>query len=232
MLKIAHRGASAYEPENTLRAFRRAIELGADMIELDVHLSRDGYPVIMHDATVDRTTNGTGYVRDKTLAELKELDAGKGERIPTLQEAMELVRGKCGLYIELKEREAAGPVVDAIHAEEFRDVIVASSDPYAVREVKRLDPEVPTSLLVGETEADFVGLASAVDADYIHLCWENKSPTPHKLLTPELLSSLHEHGLGVITWHEERPSEIRELIKLGVDGICSDKPDLIRHWIV
>ncbi len=226
-LKIAHRGASAYEPENTLRAFRKAIELGADMIEVDVRLSRDGHPVLMHDATVDRTTDGTGYVRDKTLAELKGLDAGHGERIPTLQEAMELVQGRCGLYIELKEREAARPVVDAIHANGFKGVIVGSSDPDSIGEVKRLDPEIPTSMLVRETDRDFIKPALAVGANYVHLCWEKKSPTPHKLLTPELLSSLRSHGLGIIVWHEERPEEIREIKKLDVDGICSDKPDLL-----
>ena len=226
-LKIAHRGASAYEPENTLRAFRKAIELGADMIEVDVRLSRDGHPVIMHDATVDRTTDGTGYVRDKTLAELKGLDAGHGEQIPTLQEAMELVQGRCGLYIELKEREAARPVVDAIHANGFKGVIVGSSDPDSIREVKRLDPEIPTSMLVRETDKDFINPALAVGADYVHLCWENRSPTPHNLLTPELLSSLRSHGLGIIIWHEERPEEIQEIKKLDVDGICSDKPDLL-----
>src|SRR5512147_525299 len=99
---IAHRGASAYEPENTLRAFRRAIELGADMSELDVHLSRDGELVVIHNASVDQTTNGHGAIQDLTLAQIKQLDAGKGERVPILQEVIDLVRGRNGLYIELK----------------------------------------------------------------------------------------------------------------------------------
>ena len=102
VLIIAHRGASAYEPENTLRSVKKALELSADMVEVDVRTSRDGHIMIMHDVVVDRTTNGKGYVKDMTLKELKKLDAGLGERIPTLQEVAELVRRKAQLVVEIK----------------------------------------------------------------------------------------------------------------------------------
>ena len=113
---IAHRGASAYEPENTLRAFRRAMEQGAELSELDLHLSKDGALIVMHNATVDQTTNGHGAIRDQTLAELKLLDAGLGERVPTLQDVIDLVRGRHGLYIELKAAGTPRPTVDLLRA--------------------------------------------------------------------------------------------------------------------
>lgn len=165
-LKIAHRGASASEPEDTLRAFKEAVGLGADMIEVDVRLSKDGLPVIIHDASLERTTKGTGYVRDKTLLELKELDAGQGERIPTLQEAIDFARGKCGLYIELKDQATPGPVVETIRANGFEgEAIICSFDHALLRQVKELAPEIPTSVLVGETSGDFVEIARAAGAD-------------------------------------------------------------------
>ena len=103
---IAHRGASAYEPENTLRAFERAIEMGATMLELDVHLSRDGHPMVIHDADLSRTTSGTGKVADLSLAQIKRFDAGLGERVPALDEVIELARDRVKIYIELKGQDA------------------------------------------------------------------------------------------------------------------------------
>lgn len=227
-LKIAHRGASASEPENTLRTFQKAVDLGADMIEVDVHLSKDGLPVIIHDASLERTTNGIGYVKDKTLLELKELDAGQGERIPTLQEAIDFARGKCGLYIELKDQATPGPVVETIRANGFEgEAIICSFDHALLKQVKELAPEIPTSVLVGQTSGDFVEIAREAGADYIHFCWDGRSPTPHKLLTSELVAKIHEQGLGIIIWHEEDPEEIREILKYPIEGICSDRPDLL-----
>lgn len=103
---IAHRGASAYEPENTLRAFERAIEMGATMLELDVHLSREGHPMVIHDTDLSRTTNGTGRVTDLSLTQIKRFDAGLGEQVPTLDEVIELARDRAKLYIELKGQSA------------------------------------------------------------------------------------------------------------------------------
>lgn len=229
-LAVAHRGASAYEPENTLRAFRRAIELGADMSELDVHLSKDGHLIVMHNATVEQTTNGRGAIADMTLAELKQLDAGKGEKIPTLQEAVDLVRGQNGLYIELKGEGTSEPVVNLLRANRFTDrrqVIVGSFKPWLVQAVKELAPEIATSLLVGPVypAETLIEMTRAARTDYVHLCWENRAPEPHKLLTPELLRALRAAGLGIVLWHEERPSELKVLRTLDVDAICSNTPD-------
>ncbi|MFQ6042046.1 MAG: glycerophosphodiester phosphodiesterase [Candidatus Poribacteria bacterium] len=226
-LKIAHRGASGYEPENTIRAFEKAIELGADMIELDVHLSRDGRLIVMHDASVGKTTDGSGYIRGLTLQELKTFDAGKGEQIPTLQEAIGCAKGRCGLYIELKGEYTEKPVVELIRENAMQNaVIIASFDRNKVRKVKGLAPELETSVLVGDKDADWVAIAKDAKADCIHFCWE-RYPSPHKLLTDEVMSKASANGLKVIIWHEERPEEIREIIKRDIYGVCSNLPDLL-----
>ncbi len=231
-LAIAHRGASAYEPENTLRAFQRAIELGAEMSELDVHLSKDGHIIVMHNAAVDSTTNGRGAIKEMTLAELKRLDAGKGEQVPTLQQVVDLVRGKSGLYIELKGEGTPRVVTNLLCENNFtsRDqVIVGSFLPSLVKEMKDLAPKIATSLLVGPVfpPNQLVAMTRTVQADYVHLCWEKRHPQPHTLLKPNLLNTLHGAGLGVVLWHEERPSELSILRILDVDAICSNAPDLL-----
>lgn len=226
-LKIAHRGASGYEPENTIRAFEKAIELGADMVELDIHLSKDGHPVVIHNASVDKRTNGAGFVKDLTLAELKKLDAGKGENIPTLQETIDVVKGRCGLYIELKGDNTEKPVVDLVRKNAMqKSVIIASFDANKVRRVKELAPELVTAVLVGDKDADWVTIAQAAKADCIHFCWE-RYPTPHKLLTDDVMDLAAKHNLKVVIWHEERPEEIQHIAKRNIYGICSNLPDLL-----
>lgn len=229
-LNVAHRGASAYEPENTLRAFRRAIELGANMSELDLHLSRDGVLVVMHDAAVDKTTNGHGAIKDLTLAELQQLDAGKGEAVPTLQDVIDLVSGQNGLYLELKAEGTPRATVDLLRANQFTRhsrAIVGSFQPALVRETKALAPELSVSLLVGPVYPadELIEQARAAHADYIHLCWERRAPQPHQLLTPDLIRALRDAGLGIVLWHEEREDELRVLKTLNVDAICTNTPD-------
>jgi glycerophosphoryl diester phosphodiesterase len=221
-LKIAHRGASGYEPDNTIRAFEKAIELGADMIELDVHLSRDGQPVVIHDAQIDGIA-----VKDLTVKELKRFNVGKGEQIPTFQEAIDCVKGRCQLYIELKGEDTEPPVVECIRRNGMqREVIIGSFDPTKVRRTKTLAPELMTSVLTGEMEIDFVAFAREALADCIHFCWE-RHPAPHTLLTDDLMKTCADASLKVLIWHEERPEEIREIVKRGIYGICSDLPELL-----
>lgn len=233
ILIVAHRGASAYEPENTLRAFQRAIELGAHMSELDAHLSKDGHVMIMHNATVEKTTNGTGAIKDMTLAELKKLDAGKGERIPTLQEVIDLVRGKNGLYIELKGEGTPKSVVEVLRANHFTDrkqVIVGSFQPPLVKAVKELAPEITTSLLVSPVlpAEQLIEATRLAKADCVHLCWEARDGRPDRLMTPALIKGLRAAGLGIVLWHEERPEVLDVLLTLDVDAICSNTPDRLR----
>ncbi len=227
---IAHRGASAYEPENTLRAFDRAIEMGATMLELDVHLSQDGHPVVIHDADLSRIANDPRRIRDMTLDQIKGFDAGQGERVPTLSEVIELVRGRAELYIELKGQRTPEPVVKVLQKKGFADQVIAGSFyPWLPQRVKFLAPTIRTSVLIRreDRQKDFVEWVLAVEADYAHLCWEKASPTPHKLLTPSLISDIRQRGLGIVLWHEERPAELRELVKFDVDGICTNTPDIL-----
>lgn len=229
---IAHRGASAYEPENTLRAFERAIEMGATMLELDIQLSRDGYPMVIHDADLATTTNGCGRVEQTDLSEIKKLDAGRGEQVPTLPEVIDLARGRAELYIELKGQRTPAPVMEVLRSEAAIDqVILNSFFPWLIQKTKFIDRSVRTSMLVRrqDRERDYVSWALAVEADFVHPCWENASPTPHQLLTPAVIQGCRRHNLGIITWHEEHPSELRKLVELDVDGICTNTPDLLQQ---
>ena len=225
---IAHRGASDDEPENTLRAFRRAIELGADMVELDVHLSRDGHVVVIHDDDVARTTDGTGEVPSLTLGELQRLNAGKGERIPTLQEVIDLVRGRCRLYVELKGEGTPEAVIQILRANRFEaQAILGSFRKSMILEAKARLPMIPTSLLVGPGVEDPVTEAQGAGASYVHLCWERRSNNPAEFLTADLLARIRSRGLGVILWHEERAHVIEAFRGVDVDGVCSNRPELL-----
>ncbi len=227
---IAHRGASAYEAENTLRAFERAIQMGATMLELDVHLSRDGHVVVIHDPDLSRTTDGAGLVTDLSLDEIRRFDAGRGECVPTLDEVIELARERAQLYIELKGQRTPAPVVDVLRRTAFLDrAILGSFYPWLPQKAKFLESSVRTAVLIraADREADFVEWALAIEADYVHPCWEHALPAPHRLLTPTLIATIRRHGLGIIVWHEERPEELRELAKLDVDGICTNTPDIL-----
>jgi glycerophosphoryl diester phosphodiesterase len=228
-LRVGHRGARAHAPENTLASFRKAVELGADFVELDVHRSADGVPVVIHDADLARTTDGTGFVSERTLAELKQLDAGGGERIPTLAEVVAAVRDEAGLYIELKAAGTPALVVETLRAQDYVGAcIVGSFQPELVAEAKRLEPRLRTAILFSQIDVDAVALARGCGADYVHPCWERSAARPHELLTPMWIEQVRAAGLGIVAWHEERPEEIAALRRLGVDAICSDRPELLR----
>ena len=215
---IGHRGAAGLEPENTLRSVRRAIELGVDRVEIDVRISRDGRLVIMHDETVDRTTNGHGYVSELTFDELRSLDAGMGEKIPTLEEILRFTMGKAKLEIELKVPEAAEPtiqLVEELNAE--KDVIVISFIHELLERVHDLNPNIKTGALFFEVPKDILQRALKVHASSIHVYYRN--------VNSELVKEAHRSGLEVAVWNPNRIEEMREMIDLGVDAIGSDRPD-------
>jgi glycerophosphoryl diester phosphodiesterase len=225
--KIGHRGASDHEPENTMLAFRRALELGADGLELDVHLSSDGVPVVIHDGTLDKTTDGSGQVSETTLDALRALDAGKGEKIPLLEEVIDAFASQCLLLIELK-----GAGSDVATADMIRDkgvvqsVIVSSFDPAKLATLKAHAPEIETAVLTGRWDIDFVALAEEASADCIQFGWE-RHPAPHTLLTEDVFRQAREAGLYVMLWHEERPDVIAELEGLPIYGVCGNAPELL-----
>jgi glycerophosphoryl diester phosphodiesterase len=219
-----------YAPENTFASFDRAIELGVDAIELDVHLTADGEVVVIHDHDLTRTTDGEGVVGEKTLAEIKSLDAGKcfgaefaGQRIPTLGEVLEWARGRCVLDIEIK----GGPwpyegleakVVDLIRRYEMTDqTIVISFDHPTVARVKSLAPEIATGTLWSCRPIDPVAVALAAGANAILPFWS--------YCDAETVGRAHAAGLSVHPWETSDPDAIDRLIEIGVDSICSNRPD-------
>lgn len=218
-LRIAHRGASAYEPENTLRSFWKAVEMGTDMVELDVRKSLDGRLVIIHDSSVDRTTDGKGQVRMKSLVELKELDAGMGERIPTLEEAVECVAGRTKLVIELKEDGLEDRVIRVI--KEFGvtdDVFVVSFKPVRLRAVKELEPDLKTGLILFAS-VDPLGAARKCGADAV---------APFRwFITRKLAERARAAGMYLFTWTVDEKERAERLRDMGVSGIVTNRPDLI-----
>jgi len=223
-LKIAHRGASGAYPENTLAAFAAAAEQGADMVELDVHLSADSQLVVIHDETVDRTTGGSGAVGALTLAQLKALDAGGGQQIPTLAEVFALVRGKCGVNVELKGPDTAAPVAALIrqevlgHAVPVDRFVVSSFDLPQLAQLKEIAPEIRRAPLYGDKlPEDYLEAARSVGAWSLNL---NKGA-----ITAELVEQCHRQGFRLLVWTADEPEEIARLKALGVDWIIGDYPD-------
>jgi glycerophosphoryl diester phosphodiesterase len=229
VLNIAHRGASGRFPENTLRAFGAAIDAGAQMCELDVQLSSDGVVVVIHDETVDRTTDGRGAVRVLTLDELKRLDAGvrcgdefKGERIPTLEEVFALTNGRCGLNIELKSAGVERKVCDLIvEHRALASAMVSGFDWDALAIVRHWEPRVRVGLLGSQWPARLVGAAFEMRADAIN--------PRSDIVTEDLCIAAHQRNLSVYTWTVDEPDEMRRLIAFGVDGIMTNYPERMRE---
>jgi glycerophosphoryl diester phosphodiesterase len=232
---IAHRGASGHAPENTFAAFQRAVELGGTFIETDLHVTRDGRFVAIHDETVERTTNGSGDVRNFTLDELREVDAGMwfdrtfmGERIPTLEEVLEFSREHdVVFYLELKYAAVWGmdhALVAALQkAQSAPRTIVISFDPATLTPLRRLDPSIMTGLLVEDAKPDCI--QSAIDLGARQLCPKVSS------VTPELVEKAHRSDLQVVTWTANTLADMRAMMAAGVDGIMTDFPDRLRALI-
>ncbi|MDP9477584.1 MAG: glycerophosphodiester phosphodiesterase [Actinomycetota bacterium] len=219
---IGHRGAAGLEPENTLRSFRRAEEEGADALEMDLRVTRDGHLVVLHDPTVDRTTNGTGPVHGLTLAEVQRLDGGLGERVPTFGEVLEATA--LPLHAELKVEEAAEPLTRVILEEDVAGrVTPISFDPEALRRVKRVLPDQPVGLILSGAPPDAAELARSVGADLVSLEWA--------YLNAEAVERCRRAGLKVTAWTVNEPGQMRRVIELGVDGIVTDRPDLLARTI-
>jgi len=227
-LRIGHRGAVAHAPHNTLLAIRTAAALRADMVELDLQRTVDGHVVLSHDPWLVDAQAGLHPIRSSTLAELRAIDLGQGERIPTLLEAVNVCREEqLGAYLEIKDGGAVPPALALLREEKaMGHCILASFRPDWLAEARALAPELVTSVLFGSPHLDAVALAQAAHAAYVHPCWE-RYPDPSALLTPEWVGRVRKAGLGIICWHEERPEIIAALRRIGVDGICSDAPELL-----
>ncbi|MHC5700160.1 glycerophosphodiester phosphodiesterase [Streptomyces tirandamycinicus] len=218
-LTIGHRGVMGVEPENTLRSFVRAERAGMDAIELDLHLSKDGALVVMHDADVDRTTDGTGPIAEKTLAELRELDAGQGERIPVFEEVLDAVG--LPLQVEIKDAAVARVLADVMVKRDLADRIeVTSFQDDAVREITALVPGVRTALIASRWGSDIVERAQAVGAPALAL--------NIRRLTLETVEHAHDEGLRVIGWVVNTQDHLRLVRALELDGATTDFPEIRR----
>jgi glycerophosphoryl diester phosphodiesterase len=232
VLRVGHRGAKGHAPENTLASFSLAVEMGVQAVETDVHLSRDAEVVCIHDHTVDRTTDGHGFVKDLTLAELKALDAGSwyeprfaGERILTLSELLTWAKGRVGVALEVKNGPIYYPGIAAKTLDLVRDmemldqVILLSFDHFVLREAKLIEPRIATGILYAGRLIDPVAAARAAGAESLNPNWA--------FVTPDLVQLAHEAGLAVSPWCPNELEPIRYLDAIGVDSIGTDYPDLL-----
>jgi len=230
VLNIAHRGASGDFPENTLRSFDAAIAAGAAMCELDVQVTADGVLVVIHDDTLDRTTDGDGKVAAVRLAALQRLDAGRwrgpqfaGEHVPALREVFNLVNGKCALNVELKAGGIAADVCELIreqHAEE--SILVSSFDWQALAEVQRIASEIKIGLLTDRRAGSAFEMATSMRAAAVN--------PRHDLVNREVCAEAHRRGLKIYAWTVDDSAEMVRLIDAGVDGIMTNYP--ARLWAV
>ncbi len=235
---IAHRGFSGIAPENTLIAIKKALELGVDFIEIDIHQTKDNVVVVIHDDAIDRTTNGAGEVKDYTYAELQQFDAGiwkgaqfKGEKIPTLDEVLTLIKGKSKLLIEIKDtynayygiEERALELIERHSAKKW--CVLQSFDDFSLEHVKLIDRsssfelhkllEFDISSLFDEINDGVYRYVKAINIDY-------------ELLTKEIVEKIHQNGFKVYTWTVNTEEAIKSVIEIGVDGIISNFPDRVK----
>lgn len=235
LLKIGHRGASGTTPELTRVAFLRALELGVDMVEFDIHLTKDGYLIVIHDHDLQRTTNGTGAVREHTLAEIKQLEAGswfdprfKGEAVLTLEEVIEIIGRRALLNVEIKSPPgdwsgtALKTVAVLTHCGLLGTTVISSFEMQALQKVRELSPAARLGVLWHQPDfEDAWSWAHQLAAWSFHP-WS-------KVLTAEGVEEAHRRGLRVLTWTVNDPEEIEQMVGMGVDGIISDFPERLLH---
>jgi glycerophosphoryl diester phosphodiesterase len=214
-LTVGHRGVMGVEPENTLRSFRRAEQAGHDQVELDLHLSKDGALIVMHDAEVDRTTDGSGLVRDLTLAEIRGLDAGLGEPVPVFEEVLETVGRP--IQAEIKDTAAARVLAGVLRERaETARVSVLSFHDRALAEVHALLPEVRTVLVASELGPDIVPRAEAVGAALVSLDLTQ--------LSLDVVRRCQYAGIAVMAWTVNTPQDWAVARAFGLDGAATDLP--------
>lgn len=240
-LIIAHRGASAAAPENTMASFKKAHQLGALMIELDVTLSKDGVPVVIHDEKLNRTTNGKGKVADFTLAELKKLDAGSwfhsefaGESIPALEEVLRFAKGKAALNIEIKPEAVGLGEKNEVEIKCFElvlnygmqnHVLFSSFSYQAIENLRMLDADIPTALLYDRKQA-----AGKLPSEQVSEYQANAFNCNAKFLSAKWMNDLLMHNIPVFVYTVNNEKELQKFIEMGVSGIFTDKPDeLLLH---
>ncbi len=220
---IGHRGASGYAPENTLEAFELAIRQGVSMIELDVHRCATGELVVIHDERVDRTTDGTGLVSEMTLDEIKKLNVGNGNQVPTLEEVFEAVARRVKINIEIKGRKVAQPLAEMLSKFMFEKewnpnyFIVSSFDHEQLKQFHALLPRIRTGILFESFPSDYQQLLQEVKPFSIHI--------PANIYTIELVDTIHKAGLEAWVYTVNETKVFEKLQAMGVDAVFTNYPD-------
>ncbi len=221
---VGHRGAAGLVPENTIKGFCYAIDLGVDYVECDVHLSRDKQLVVMHDTTVNRTTNGHGALRDLMAARIRMLDAGEGEQVPTLDEVLETVRGEVHLLIELKGIGVEQAAVEAVKAQGMEEEVTFTS--FALDRLATVramgDQYRLGAILPNPSEFDF---ARAVEMGAVGI------QVHYANLNFRIVHAAYEAGLEVLAWNPDTWREQQAMIALGVDGVSTNRPDVLLNHL-
>ncbi|MDQ0272770.1 glycerophosphodiester phosphodiesterase [Cytobacillus purgationiresistens] len=235
---IAHRGASGYAPENTIAAFDKAFQMKADYIEIDVQRSKDGELVVIHDTTVDRTTDGTGNVKDLSFAEMNQLDAGSwmgeqfsGEKIPTFDEVLDRYRGKIGILIELKSPELYPGIEEQVTQKlkkrnmdkpKNEKIIVQSFNFESMKKIDKMLPRVPIGVLTSNAKDTSEAALKEFSkyADYFN--------PSYGLVNKELVDLVHMNGMKIQSWTVRTPEAAQFLLEMKVDGIITDYPDYVK----
>ncbi len=230
---MAHRGASSLAPENSMEAFRKAIELSSDYIELDIRRCKTGEIIVMHDMKVDRTTNGKGYVKKMTLSEIRKLVLKNNERVPTLEEVMDLVKGKCRLNIEIKayrtDMEMADKIMDLAKEKKMeKEIMISSYNHRLLKYIKTKAPDIEIAALFIDAKnpsllfrrfyyiGPFLRRVKSIHAENINL--------PHQFVTRKLVKAAMNQGVRVNVWTVNSDRTIERMKSLGVDGMITNFP--------
>ena len=223
MLCIGHRGAMGYAPENTLKSLAKALELRSEWVEVDVHYA-DNHIIVMHDETLERTTNGKGYLADKTFSYLRSLDAGEGERIPTLEEILDLIWGKAGINIELKGPGTARPVIELLQKRinsgwGVENFLLSSLNHQNLYEVRKLDKMIPIGILLEGISYNCPAIAENLKASSVNqdICFVND----------DFVNDVHKKGMKVFVYTVNSHDDIKRMKAMGVDGVFTDYPDRV-----
>lgn len=225
VLKVGHRGARAHEPENTIRSFKKAARLGVDVIEFDVRLTKDKVPVVIHDETVDRTTNGKGKVNELTLKQVRKLDAGKGEKVPTLEEALSFIKkNKIKAFLEIKEKGFCKKALDLVKKKKLeKQAVIISYSTNILKHVAKINKKSISGLVFKNKIKNVTGffkLGKACNAQW--LLGELKT------LDKSFVKKAHDWGYKVEAWVVNDKKTAKKIARMGVDAIASDKPEVLK----
>jgi len=228
ILIIAHRGASSVAPPNTLKSFQKAIELKADYIEFDVHQSRDGEIVIIHDAYINDLNGQRKFIKEMKLKDLRTIDVGDGEKIPTLKELIKIAKGNIGLQCEVKAPNFSRELVKILTQEDLIETSIISSFIFnELLELQKLNPKLKLALLIPPEIHSPRRLTK-----YCDKAVENNFYAIHpyfKSINNEIIKEIHQNNMLVNVWTVNKESDIKEVLEMGVDGIISDDIHLVRE---